>query len=318
MKNIIKKLLNFALNFKVLVGVIIIVLLFKFLTLASNNKRLHAELINKNEAYVQLSEHAAKLENKYIDQDTLKAKLESEWSDEKHALKGRIKVLSNATYLIRERARKEKRSDLIHEGKKLKYIFNEIRFKDGPPIGYVMIFDNGKVVSKIYNHVIDIKMAISRDEDKGNYSIVSKADFKLRSGHLKHDGINWHNKPYPLKIVGGTAFIDPTEKAENSRFFLWSPRLSAGFNAGIDSDGTFTKPAVGVSLMGYGPSRRDLDFKFAHFGLGFGKSSEDLDIHLIPVLWRPFREVLPNTYIGIGAGIGSKGQNYFLGLNFNF
>ncbi len=318
MKDIIKKFFASALNFKVLVGIVVAILLFKLLGSYKENKRLHTNLIGQKEKYVQLSEHSAKLENQYVDQDTLKAKLESEWADEKKALKGRVKILSNATYLIREKARKENRSDLDYKGKKIKYLFNEIRFKKGPPIGYVMIFDNGKVISKIYNHVIDIKMAVSRDEDNGKYSIVSKADFKLRSGHLKPDGVNWYNKPYPLKIVGGTALIDPTEKPETPRFHLWNPRLSAGFNAGVESGDTFAKPAVGVSLMGYGPSKRDLDWKLLHFGVGFGRSHEDLDLHFMPVLWRPFRETLPNTYIGIGTGIGTEGQNYFFGINFNF
>ena len=318
MKNKIKQFLTSALNFKVIVGIILVVLVFKLLNLGGDNKRLHTELIGQKESYVQLSEHTAKLENQYVDQKTLKTKLESEWKNEKKALKGRIKVLSNATYLINERARKENRSDLVYRGKKVKYLFNEIRFKDGPPIGYVMIFDNGKVVSKIYNHVIDVKTAITRDEDKGRYSIVSKANFRLRSGHLKHDGINWFNKPYPLKIVGGTAYIDPTEKAENPRFYFWSPRLSAGFNAGFKADTTFTKPAIGISIMGYGPSKRDLDFKFLHFGIGLGKTSEDLDIHFVPSYWRPFRNVFPNTYIGAGAGLSEDRINYFLGLNFNF
>lgn len=318
MKDIIKKILTSTLNFKVLFSIVIVILLFKLLNSYNDNKRLHTELIGQKDSYIQLSEHTAKLENQYVDQATLKAKLETEWSEEKHVLKGRIKVLSNATYLIRERSRKTDKADLVYRGKKIKYVFSEIRFNNGPPIGYVMIFDNGKVVSKIYNHVIDIKTAISRDEDKGRYSIVSKADFKLRSGHLKHNGINWFNKPYPLKIVGGIAFIDPTEKAENSRFHLWTPRLSAGFNAGIKSEGTFTKPAIGISLMGYGPSSRDLDFKFIHFGVGLGRFEEDLDIHFMPVLWRLFKKTLPNTYIGVGAGVNTGGQNYFFGINFNF
>ena len=318
MKDIIKKFFQSALSFKVIALVILGLLLFKLWNSRKENERLHSELIGKTEAYVQLSAHAAKLENQYVDQATIKAKLEAEWANEKSALKGRIKVLSNATYLIREKARTEGKSDLSYEGKKVKYLFNEIRFKDGPPVGYVMIFDDGKVVSKIYNHVIDVKTAISRDEDNGRYSVVSKADFKLLSGHLKHDGVNWFNKPFPLNINGGTAFIDPTEKVENPRFHLWSPRLSAGFNAGVQGGDTFTKPAVGVSLMGYGTSKRDLDYKFLHLGVGFGRESKDFDLHFVPVFWRPYRDLFPNTYIGAGTGFSSEGQNYFVGLNFNF
>ena len=149
--------------------------------IVGTNERLHIELVGQKEKYQQLSEFTAKLEIKYVGQEKLRKELERNFSAEKGALKGRIKILSNATFLIREKARKSGKSDLVYQGNRLKYIVNEIRYKDGPPVGYVLIFDNGKVVSKLYNHRFDVKTAVSRDEDSGRYSVVSKADYILMS-----------------------------------------------------------------------------------------------------------------------------------------
>jgi len=269
------------------------------------------ELINQEIKYLQLSSKAANLERKYVDQKRLLKKVEEEWKSEKSALVGRIKILSNATYLIREKARKSDRSDLVYQGKKIKYVFNEIRFNKGPPIGYVMIFDDGKVVSKIYNHEINVKMAVSKEE--GRYNIVSKADFVLKSGHLQHDGVNWFGKPHALDIVGGTALIDPTERnLPKKGFHWWSPR----FNGGIHISDQII-PSVGITLMGYGYSKRDLDFKFLQVGVQIDKR-KDVGLNFTPVLWRPFDNTLPNTYIGPGVSIDKNGKNYFLGVSIGF
>jgi hypothetical protein len=305
--NIPKLILYIVLAITILAGIKYIADLFK------TNERLHEELIGQKTAYVQLSEHAAKLEIQYKSQEDLKAELEKNWKAEKDALQGRVKILSNATYLIREQARKENRSDLVYEGAQVKYVFNEIRFKDGPPVGYVLIFDDGRVVSRLYTHQINVYTAVSRDESKGYYNIVSKADYTLKSPHLSLNEKNWMNVPYPLKIVGGTAFIDPTEPVQLSkRFHLWSLTLNGGFNVGSD-----LKAQVGVSLMGYGYSVRDLDWKFLQFGIDYSKENE-YGIHLIPAMYRPFPSYLKNTYIGAGVGLDDRGYNPFLSLSVGF
>src|SRR5690349_1013604 len=87
----------------VLVGLVMAGLLIR--DLLTEKERLNTELIGKTEAYKQLSEHAAKLEIKYKTQEELRAELEKNWANEKDELQGRVKILSNATYLIREQAR---------------------------------------------------------------------------------------------------------------------------------------------------------------------------------------------------------------------
>lgn len=279
--------------------------------ITSENKRLHEDLVSKTEAYEQLSDKAAKLENQYVEQKQLKEKLEKEFQEEKSALNGRIKMLSNATFLIREKARKTGKSDFTYQGKMFKYILNELRFNDGPPLGYVLIFDDGRVVSKIYKHEINVKTAVSRDEDSGKYSVVSKADFILKSPSLNVNGEKvWLNKPYALSISGGTAVIDPTEHNQlRRRFHLWAPHL----NAKVDFASTEPSPGLGLSVAGYGKTKNDLDFRFLQIGFHYDNEA-GIRSTLTPVLWRPFNSLLSNTYLGPGIAIDSVGLRYFLGV----
>lgn len=284
------------------------------------NTRLHAELVGQTQKYEQLSEYAAKLEIKYADAKALEGRLNKDFAEERDALRGRIKVLSNATFLIREKARNSGASDLTYQGETLKYVVNEIRFNEGPPVGYVLIFDDGRVVSKIYNHAIEVKTAVARDEESGLYSIVSKADFILKSPSINVNGERvWTNAPYPLKIVGGTATVDPTERNQlRPHFIFWAPHLSGGMGFGMGADGTSVRPAIDFSVAGYGVTRNDLDWKFLHLGVDVDTDLKIPGIHVTPFSYRFWPSILTNTFVGPTIGYTRLGPNLQLNLNLTF
>ena len=287
--------------------------------LMGENVRLHTELVGKTEEYKQLSENAAKLEIKYSDAKALEDRLNKDFSKEKGALEGRIKILSNATFMIREKARVMGKSDFSYQGETLKYIVNEIRFNEGPPVGYVLIFDDGRVVSKIYNHAIDVKTAVARDEASGRYSIVSKADYILKSPSINMNGeAVWTNKPFPLKIVGGSATVDPTEQNPLMKHFMFfAPHINGGISAGVSVMGAFFRPTMDVSIAGYGTQRNDLDWKFLHIGVDIDTDLNEPGIHVLPFSYRFFPSIFTNTYIGPSVGYTKPGPNLQLNLNFN-
>lgn len=315
-------------KFKLIVGAVAVVAALYFGDRAisyfrgvmSENTRLHTELIGQTEKYKQISDYAAKLEIKYSDQAKLEEELNKKFAAEKDELNGRIKILSNATFLIREKARDGSHSDVVYQGDKLKYVINEIRFNDGPAVGYVLIFDDGRVVSKLYNHTIEVNTAVARDEDSGRYSIVSKADYVLKSPSINVNGEKvWLNKPYPLKIVGGTALVDPTEKNQlTSGLKLWAPHINGGLSAGAGASGAFLRPGVDVSIAGYGVTKNDLDWKFLHLGFDIDTELKDPGIHLVPFSYRFWPSVLTNTYVGPGVGFTKSGPNLQLNLNLTF
>ena len=293
---------------------LIILILATLLTQRNrDNERLFESLVGQTQKYEQLSEHAAKLEITYKTQEALKAELELAWKAEKEALQGRVKILSNATFLIKERARESASHDLsFHQQGKTSFVANEIRFEDGPPIGYVLIDSNGKVTSKIYNHAIDVSTAVTKDEGSGRYQIASKADFILKSVSFGKN--TWLNQRYPLKITGGKASIDPTEPSIVSKsLHWWAPTLNGGLQQGYES-----KVFVGVSSSGFGYSARDLDWKFLQVALTHSSNSQ-VGFSVTPALYRPFPNTLKNSYVGVGVDF-DKSRQYspFLSLSVGF
>lgn len=273
------------------------------------NQRLHTELIGKTQAYEQLSASAAKLEVKYKAQEDLRKEAEKRFKNEIGSMEDKIKILADATFLIKEKARETSNSDVVFNGENAQYVLNEIRFENGPPVGYVLIFKDGRVVSKIYNHQIKIDTAVSKNEETGRYVVVSKADFILKSASLNPDGKVWTNQPYALKIVGGSAQIDPTESVIlDRRFHLWNPKANLNLNA--DPGGIY--PGMGVSLMSYGYTKNDLDYRFLQLGAQY--QDKTVQPTFIPILWRPFNSLMSNTYIGPGINLKNTTVNYFIGI----
>jgi hypothetical protein len=259
---------------------------------------LYAELVGQKQKYEQLSAYSAKLAIDYKTQTDLKQQAAVQYANELGALKGTIKILSDATYLIKEKARDSKNSDVVFSGQGIKFVLNEIRFNDGPPIGYVLIFEDGRVVSKMYNHEFIVHEAISR-ENSGRYDIVSKADYVLKSPSINTNGEkNWLNIPYPLEITDGKATIDPVEQYSTLKKFNWfNPKLDAQINF----DGDSFNPGFGVSLLGYGLTSNDQDYKFANIALNIDSKTKNIIPVFIPVQYRPFNKLISNTYIGPGV-----------------
>ena len=189
-----------------------------------------------------------------------------------------------------------------------------------------MVYKTGKIVSKVYDHVVLVNNAVSQDRDSGRYTVLAKADWMIKSGHLgtrqgdrkipgKED---WRNRPYPMPISGGTAIIDPTEKLDPPQFFFWAPHLNGGLNAGVESGGFYVRPSISFSVAGYGKTKNDLKWKFIQPGIAFDSDFRFFDLNIMPFSYRLFDSVITNTYVGPGVGWSERGMNYFLGLSLGF
>lgn len=289
-------------------AIVVLILLAAVAMLSKDKSRLHEDLIGQTEKYEQLSDYAAKLKVEYKSQADLKAEVEKRFKNEMSAMEKRIEILSDATFLIKEKARESNNSDVVFNGENSQFVLNEIRFENGPPVGYVLIFKDGRVVSKLYTNQIKVGTVVSKDEDSGRYSIISKADYVLKSPSLNSGGVSWFNKPYPLKITEGTAIIDPTERNQLvKQFYLWNPKI----NLNVNTNGSKTLPGMGVSLGSYGFTKNDSEFKFVQ--LGFQVDEKVLRPTLAPILWRPLN-LLPNTYLGPSLVYENGGIGYYLGI----
>lgn len=292
-----------------------------------NTQRSHQELIGLKQKFKQVSERAASLEIQYLEQRKLKERAAQEWDQEFNALKGEIRMLSDATFLIRSYARENNEPDYYFEtgpdGQS--FIYQEIEFVDdegnrGPPLGYVMIFSNGKIVSKVYNHEIEVQLISSRDPKTGKYSVLSKGNFILQDRHLgsrprkpikgKED---WTGRPFPLQISSGTALIDPTREAKTRSF-----RLEPKPNLGITVSPAGSRPFVGVHIASYGKSSNDLDWKFGHIGASIPNDPKDANLVIAPVSYRPSSRWLGNTHIAPHIEYGKSGLSGGFMINLGF
>jgi len=297
------------------IGLIVLAALFgaqKIYNLFYENQKLHEELIGQKHKYEQLNKYSAKLEIQYKDQVALTEQLKEQWQQEMDALKGQILILSNSTFSVQEKERTEKESDIYFNGG---YTLNEVRFTDGPPVGYVLMSKDGQVQSKLYNYDVEVKTVVTKDNDTGKYNIASKAEFVLRETPKNTKYGEWLDKPYSLPITGGTAVVDPTEevKVPTSRFYLFAPKLGGGVHFYIDD----VLPYVGMSLMGIGQSKRDMSWRFAEVGIEYSKTNK-LALTLVPIMYRPFPNALSNTYIDAGVSYSTTGKRYFIGLGVGF
>lgn len=288
------------------------------LDLEAKNERLYTELIGQRESYRQISENLAQLETKYTKQQELAKAAEQRFRGLIRDKDERIKVLSDATYLIGRHVSKQDGPDYYFETKKRtrNYVLNELRIQgsDSPAIGYILIKNDGRTYKRNYKFEIQVENLQTVDEESGRIRVYSKAYLvqKEKSPLVKRvEGYkDWEDVKYPLKITGGTALIDPTIKNQLApKFHWWAPNL----NANINFSGT-VEPGLGASLMGYGVSKNDLKYKLLDLGLKYDPVEESFAPTLIPISWRPFDSVLSNTYIGAGVGYENPGLSYFLTL----
>ena len=291
----------------------------------TGKNRLHTELLEQKEAYEQLSKNLAKLEVQYKSEKDLYEKAKKEWSEVSKAKDERIKMLSDATYLISKYVEKQDGPDYAFRTKKgtRNYVLSELRIqgKDSPPIGYIMIKNDGRTYKRNYEMEIQVKNLQTVDEETGRIKFYAKAflvqkevsPLKKRVEGYK----DFTNVPYPLEITGGTAFYDPTAKNQLRNRFMWTYNFNGGVNIGTTGD-SLLKGALGVSFAGYGPHKADLKYKLLQLGIGVDSDAGVSDIHLIPVSMRPLPKLFKNTYVGPGIGQSSEGTIFFLNTSVGF
>jgi len=321
---------QFVKNFKNIAILVFIIIAgffaYNWYTDSQENKRLHNDLINQQEEYEQLNENVAKLKNSYQIQSELIERQNKEWAEIEKEKNERIKLLSDATYLIGKHVGRQNGPDYYYETKRKtrNYVLNELRFDgpDSPAIGYIMIKNDGRTYKRNYGFEIQVKNLQTVDEETGRIKIYSKAFMipKEKSPLAKRiDGYkNWKDIPYPLKIVGGETFVDPTLPSKDKpRFFFWNPKFGASMNMALDKEDFYILPALDVSFMGYGITKNDSKFKFLNVGVSLGTREDEFDLHFKPILWRPL-ELFSNTYVGAGIGYGINGTRFLLGVSLEF
>lgn len=290
-------------------------------------QRQYTDLIGTKTAYEQLTKYTAKLESDYKSQKDLVAAADAKWREVVREKDERIEMLSDATYLIGKHVNKQNGPDYFFEtkGHTRNYVYNEIRLsgEDSPPIGFVMIKNDGRTYKGNYAFEVKVETMTTRDEKTGQVKVFSKAFLVSKENGLaekrRPDFKKWKDVEFPLEIVGGTATIDPTTPAtEPEKLIPWAPHLNGGFNLGVDPEGYFMRSSLDLSVAGYGKSANDLSWKFLQLGLGTDSEFKNPDFHIIPFTYRPIPAILSNTYMGPGVGWNKNGVSYFINTSVTF
>jgi len=286
----------------------------------------YARLLETRDEGELLEAGAYQLASLYKEQAVLAKELAEQWRDLAIERDERIKLKSDTNIDISENVEEQEGNDyefLTKEGKN-GYTLNELRIagKDSPAIGYVLVKKDGKVFKKNYNFDIRVESVQLKDDLTGKIRVVSRAFLVSKENGLaekrRPDLKQWKGEKFPLEISGGTTTIDPQEplvpEIKNKGFIFWPMNLNAGLGLFSVEGQTESRIMGDVSLMGYGLSKRDMDWKLLNVGVNYS-NQHGIGLHFSPFKYRPLKNTLTNTYIGPGYwSDGDKNQGFYLGI----
>lgn len=272
-------------------------------------------------------ENATQLTSLYKEQLDIIKEAKEAWRELAKEREERIKLMSNTTISVPENVEEQEKSDYEYKTPNGTdgYLLNELRIegKDSPPIGYVMIRKDGRTYKKNYKFEIRVENVQFKDDLTGKIRVVARAFLvPLENGladSRRSDLKKWEGEQYPLEVSGGEVVIDPQEPItptfKQKEFIFWPLNINAGFGLFSDAQGNTGSKFYGdTNLLGYGLSKRDLDWKFLHVGVNYS-DIRGIGFQIMPFTYRLFPSILTNTYAGVGYSFDNIGSGYFLGVS---
>lgn len=290
----------------------------------------YGRLVDTKAPYEQISGLVAQLSTAYKDQLELSKELALAWREIALEMGERVKSKTETVVGVESKSQEQPKSDytfLTPDGKQ-EYSINELRINgyDSPPIGYVLVKNDGSVHKQNYKFEIRVENLQIKDDTTGKIRVVARAFLvPLEDGlaeEKRTDFVKWKDKKYPLPIIGGETVVDPKEPLVPSNKipgFIWGTNnINAGFGLFGRSNRVFSKFTIDTNFAGYGVSKQDLDWKLLQAGVNFS-DVDGFGFHLLPFSYRPLKNVFTNTYIGPGGYMNVDNEfGYFLGLNIGF
>ena len=198
-----------------------------------------------------------------------------------------------------------------------KKIMLSAKDKDGKvleiPVGWAMFFPNREPEKRwktgIYPLEYYLKI-IQSQQKTGQLNTYAEA-WVATDKPKEYKGIE-----LPIKIK--EMKFDQLKKM-NKEFFLWNPRLSLNidscFSPVLDTN---IMGGLGMSVMGYGRTKNDLDWRFVEFG--FSTTGEDFIVKLSPFSYNVgnYLPLISNTFLGPFIGYGNNEVVYGVGIGVPF
>lgn len=260
-------------------------------------------------AFVQVTEHIGQSATEYHPTSTLKKKTKERFDG---VTIENPTIINKAEYTITNLSQ-NKTAIYKKDADGQEYLFHEIKYiepdgKEGPPVGFVKVYKNGTVVSKLYDHTLTVHTAVSKEKDL--YKIYNTADFTLKETPPEKDGgVDWVDVPYKLPITNAESQIALSELKKSKIVFAFSPDLGVNTICAVNNGNVDIRPNLGFSLLGL--KKHDMQtYKFLRIGVGFSPKDRTVDFSLSPVLYNLGNNIgfIKNTYIGptIGTDLGKN------------
>ena len=290
----------------------------------------YSKLIDTKTDFEQITAEVGQLSTLYEEQKKLAEDVSMVWKELVVEREERIKSSTTTVVTVDPLAEKQTDSDYTFKtpnGTK-GYTLNELRIagKDSPAIGYVLIDNSGSVYKKNYKFEIRVESVQIKDDLTGKVRVVSRAYLVPQENGLadsrRPDLKKWTGEKYALHVTGGETVVDPQEpvmpEIKTQGWVPWALNLNGGFGVfGAKGGDLDTKATIDTNLMGYGYSKRDLDWKLLQVGANYSKVG-GLGFHFMPFSYRPLKSVFTNTYLGPGVYTTPDEHGYFVGINIGF
>jgi len=239
-----------------------------------------------------------------------------------------IKMKGNidATYLIHSYARKTNSPDFVYKKDgDVRYLFHEIHLnekgKDGPALGYVMIYPDGRVVSGVYKHEIQTRTEIVYEKEEvvtknKAYLVMKQSGLANRKGS---DRVNWKNVPYELELISVEESFNVEVVKRRKIVFDFCPEIGVNGIMVFKDQEFDVIPSLGFSVISYKDGEK-IKYRFLKFAVGVRDLSAGANISFSPVLYNLGNKIsyINNTYLAPVLGYDKRGFDFGLSLSLTF
>jgi len=284
--------------------------------LKHQNTQLQQEMEESQRAYMELKENVARAESRMVSRGELKRLLRETVDPAVQELikKNRetVKLINKVEGSLKGTMEELRLEPVVVEREKVKVreFSSEIALPKGPPVAWWRVDEQGLALQGLYELKFNLRTTLTEQKSRKGYNVYN--ELWLTNPQLAE----WKDKPYPIPIDRAEVRWLPISRAR--AFYSFLPKLDIGVEA--DFAGV-EKPAlgfsIGASLMGYGLTEEDLEWRFLR--LSAGAVGDKATLGFAPVSWNMGKH-LPLVsdlwlYGGLIRELKMGGWHYFIGLS---
>ena len=310
---------SFSISSTILIALLIGLFVMLYLWvggLKHQNTRLQQKIEESQRGYLELKENIARAESKMVSKGELKRMLREAVDPAIREMinKNRetVKLISKVEGSLKGSVEELQLEPVVVEKEKyqVKQFSSRISLPEGPPLAWWRVDSQGLAMQGLYEMRFNLMTTLTEQKSKKGYNVYN--ELWLTTTEFEE----WKDRPYPIPIDRAEMRWVPIKQAK--AFYSFLPKLDIGLEANLAG---LKKPAlgfsIGASLMGYGLSEDDLEWRFLR--LSAGAVGDKINLGFAPVSWNLGKH-LPLVsdlwlYGGIIRELKTNGWRYFIGLS---